>query len=124
MTRVQEMLHRTTQGALFKLVIEEVPLVEPAQPKEVKYCFHFSGVMVAAEGARTYFKHPKDKVKPLAEQYEEILKAWLQTLAEKGDSLTEVDNGATCELFSLQQQQQVRAALNADYAIKANGTVV
>jgi hypothetical protein len=123
MTTVQEMLHRTAQGSTLKLVIEEVPLVEPSQPKEVKYCFHFSGVMTTDKGP-AYFKHPKDKVKPLAEQYEELLKAWLHTLGEKGDSLTEVDNGSTCELFSLQSQQQVRAALNAGYAIKANGTVV
>ena len=111
MTLVQEMLHRTAKGALFKLVIEEVPLVEPSQPKEVKYCFHFSGVMTT-DKSNSYFKHP------------EILKTWLQTLAEKGDSLTEVDNGAACELFSLQSQQQVRSALHADYAIKANGVGV
>jgi hypothetical protein len=123
MTTVQEMLHRTAQGSLFKLVIEEVPLVEPTHPEEVKHCFHFSGVKTIGKSS-TYFKHPKDKVKPPAEQYEEILKGWLQTLAEKGDTLTEVDNGASCEHFSLQSQQQVRAALNADYAIKVNGKVV
>jgi hypothetical protein len=123
MTPVQELIHRTAQGSLFRLTIEEVPLVEPSHPKEVKYCFHFSGVMTTGKST-TYFKHPKDKVKPLAEQYEEILKAWMQTLADKGDSLAEVDNPSGCELFSLQRQQETRTTLNANYAIKASGVGV
>ena len=122
MTRLQEVNHKTAQGCSLRLFVEEVPLVDPSTPPPLRYCYHFYGIINNEKGT-TYYKHPKDREKPLEEQYVSILRSWFEVLANKGDAISELDNPSNCELLSPKIQREIRSALNAEYLIKVNGEV-
>ncbi len=122
MTRLQEMNHKTAQGGSLRLFIEEVPLVDPNTTAPLRYCYHFYGI-ISNEKGTAHYKHPKDREKPLEEQYVSILRSWCEVLANKGDAICELDNPANCELLSPQSQREIRSALHGEYLIKVNGEV-